>query len=184
MERKRQREVALAVVAVLLIATAVLRIRSAVSGSPATNTSPTAVSAPATRQSPTTAPAEVTEIDLQALKGDRPEPMDATRNPFRFKPRPAPPPPAAPPVVRPSAPVNTGPAEPPPPPRIPLKFIGIIDSPATGRFAVLSDARGVYQGRVGETIEGRYRILNIGVESVDLAYVDGRGRQTIRLTGQ
>ena len=65
-----------------------------------------------------------------------------------------------------------------------MKFIGILESKKTGRLAVLSDARGVYQGREGETIEGRYRILRIGVESVDLAYVDGRGRQTIRLTGQ
>jgi len=49
---------------------------------------------------------------------------------------------------------------------------------------VLSDARGVYYGHEGEIVEGRYRILRIGVESIDLAYVDGRGRQTIRQTGQ
>jgi hypothetical protein len=53
-----------------------------------------------------------------------------------------------------------------------------------GRLAILSDGRGVYYGHEGEIIEGRYRILRIGVESVDLAYLDGRGRQTIRLTGQ
>jgi hypothetical protein len=53
-----------------------------------------------------------------------------------------------------------------------------------GRVAILSDAHGVYYGREGEIIEGRYRILKIGVESIDLAYLDGRGRQTIRQTGQ
>ena len=40
---------------------------------------------------------------------------------------------------------------------------------------MLSDGRGVYQGREGEIIEGRYRILQIGIESIDLAYLDGRG---------
>ena len=58
------------------------------------------------------------------------------------------------------------------------------DDPKFGPVAVLSDNRGVYYGREGDAIEGRYRILRIGVESVDLAYLDGRGRQTIRFTGQ
>ena len=51
-------------------------------------------------------------------------------------------------------------------------------------MAVLSDARGVYYGREGDIIEGRYRIVKIGVESIELEYLDGRGRQTIRQTGQ
>ena len=49
--------------------------------------------------------------------------------------------------------------------------------------AVLSDGRNVFQGREGDIIEGRYRILRIGVESLEMAYLDGRGRLTIRLTG-
>jgi hypothetical protein len=66
-----------------------------------------------------------------------------------------------------------------------LKFIGVVDAPAgAGRLAVLSDGRAVYHGREGETIEGRYRIIRIGAESIEIAYADGRGRQTIRLTGQ
>jgi hypothetical protein len=42
----------------------------------------------------------------------------------------------------------------------------------------------VYHGREGETIEGRYRIVRIGQESIVMEYEDGRGRTTIRLTGQ
>jgi hypothetical protein len=54
-----------------------------------------------------------------------------------------------------------------------------------GRVAVLSDGRGnVFNGREGDIIEGRYRLLKIGAESVELAYADGRGRQVIRLSGQ
>jgi hypothetical protein len=52
------------------------------------------------------------------------------------------------------------------------------------RIAILSDARGTYHGREGEVVEGRYQIVRIGVESIELAYLDGRGRQTIRQTGQ
>ena len=89
-----------------------------------------------------------------------------------------------PPVVRPTVAQPTGPVEPPPPPRITLKFFGTVEIKGKGLLAGLSDGRNVYKGFVGDTIEGRYRILRIGVESIDLAYLDGRGRQTIRKTGQ
>lgn len=75
---------------------------------------------------------------------------------------------------------------PPPPPPIPLRFIGYLDQAGgVPRVAVLSDGRGnVFNGREGDIIEGRYRLLRIGTDSADLIYVDGRGRQTIRLSGQ
>jgi hypothetical protein len=130
----------------------------------------------------------VLSIDIAALERPRPKPVEATRDPFRFKPKPPP---------RPAAPARGDgaqggasaspamPAGPPPPPPIPLKFIGIVGTAGgAGKLAVLSDGRSVYYGRDGETIEGRYRIIRIGAESVELAYADGRGRQTIRLTGQ
>ena len=177
MERRRQREIAMAAVAVAIIGVAAFRIRSTTTESP---TSPASRPAAAAAQRGPNQQGQVTEVDLQALEAERVEPVDSTRDPFRFKPRPAPPPPS----IRPTAPAQTGPTEPPPPPRIALKFIGVVESPRSGRVAVLSDNRGVYQGKEGETIEGRYRILKIGVESIDLAYIDGRGRQTIRLTGQ
>ena len=80
----------------------------------------------------------------------------------------------------------SGPVEPPPPPRIPLKYIGDMTDPknAGKRIAILSDSLGTYHGREGDVVEGRYRIVKIGVESIELAYLDGRGRQTIRQTGQ
>jgi hypothetical protein len=86
-------------------------------------------------------------------------------------------------------PVDPGPppaAGPPPPPPIPLRYIGYLDQPGeVPRVAVLSDGRGnVFNGKEGDIIEGRYRVLRIGTDSADLIYVDGRGRQTIRLSGQ
>ncbi len=61
-----------------------------------------------------------------------------------------------------------------------------MESPTQQRkVAVLTDGRGApFYGKEGDVVEGRYRILKIGVESIDIAYADGRGRQTIRLTGQ
>ena len=86
-------------------------------------------------------------------------------------------------------PVNPGPAAPvmpAPPPPIPLRFIGYLDQGGgVPRVAVLSDGKGnVFNGKEGDIIEGRYRVLRIGTDSADLIYVDGRGRQTIRLSGQ
>jgi hypothetical protein len=53
------------------------------------------------------------------------------------------------------------------------------------RVATFTDTRGnTFYGREGDIIEGRYRVLRIGANSVELAYLDGRGRQTIQLTGQ
>jgi hypothetical protein len=73
----------------------------------------------------------------------------------------------------------------PPLPPIPFKFIGLVEGAAGTRIAVLSDSRGlVVHGGEGAIIDGRFRILAIGAETVDIAYADGRGRQTLRLTGQ
>jgi len=126
-------------------------------------------------------PATAPDVHLRALDDERPKPTAGERNLFRFKPKPPPaPPPVAPPVVR---TVPSVPAGPPPLPPIPLKFIGIVEAPAK-RIAALVDSTGhSYQGREGEIVAGQYRILKINVESIEMAYLDGRGRQTIRMTG-
>ena len=120
------------------------------------------------------------DVRLEALDGARPKPGGEDRNLFQFKPKAAPPPPRQPPPV---APVPTGPPPPPPVPPIPLKFIGTLERNGQ-KIAILSDATGhVSYGPEGATIDGRYRIIRIGAESIEMAYVDGRGRQTIRFTG-
>ena len=131
-------------------------------------------------------------VNLEALRAGRGRPIDTSRNPFRFESRSptpddgggSPPPPPKPanqgPVVF-APPVPTGPAPPPP---IPLKFIGILTQ-GSKRVAVLTDGKSTPVGGVeGEIILGQYQILKIGNESIEMAYPDGRGRQTIRLTGQ
>ena len=128
----------------------------------------------------------VTDVRLEALTHDGAPLAGSDRNPFRFRPT-APPP--APRVVEPPPretyvpPPVTGP---PPPPPIPLRYVGLLGAATQpDRVAVLSDARGnPFYGKEGDIIEGRYRVLRIAADSVDVAYADGRGRQTLRLPTQ
>ena len=108
------------------------------------------------------------------------------RDLFRFRAKPVPPPAPRQAVATapPQAIVPSGPPPPPPLPPIPLRFIGLMDSATTNKIAILSDGRGApILGRQGDTVLGQYKILRIGVESIEMAYLDGRGRQTIRLSG-
>lgn len=127
------------------------------------------------------------DVRLGSLKAPRPEPSDADRNPFRFQPKPPPPAPPSPAPTVPPPPVfvpngEAPPIGPPPPPPIPLKFMGIIEGQGR-KLAALTDCKFTYRGEEGETIDGRYRLVKIGVESVQMEYLDGRGRTTIRLSG-
>ena len=124
----------------------------------------------------------VVDLNLDRLRAAGGELKPTERDPFRFRPKPPPPAPRvqAPPVVF-QPPVPTGP---PPPPRIPLKYFGFITIGGE-RTASFSDERGnTFTGKEGDILEGRYRLLRIGPNSVDLAYLDGRGRQSISMTGQ
>jgi hypothetical protein len=134
-------------------------------------------------------PAGDLNVRLDALKQPRPADDGGNRNPFRFY-TPPPPPPSPPAAERPPAlptPQPEGPtvpAGPPPPPPIPLKYIGLLEVPGQGKVAAFSDCRTTMRAREGEIIGGQYRLVRIGVESVVLEYVDGRGRTTVRQSGQ
>ncbi len=127
-------------------------------------------------------PAEL-NVRLDALKDKRPDPGDLERNPFRFKPPPAPPPP---PPQKLTPPVDPTPLPPPAPviPPIPLKFMGTVER-GNLKLAALTDCKGyTYSGREGELIDGRYKLVRIGQESVVMEYANGTGRITIRKTGE
>lgn len=130
-------------------------------------------------------------IALASLGRAQPEPADTGRDPFRFGAAPEPRPsggPAGPrglPAEKPGQAVAPAvPAEPPGPPPITLKFIGIAKQGAAGRlYAVLRDERGIYYGAEGDVVEGRYRVIRVTPDVVDVSYVDGRGRVNIPLSG-
>lgn len=138
------------------------------------------------------APAEtgpVGPVRLAALTASRDDPGQARRNPFRFQPKFVPPPQPRPPTQEVTeAPRPTGPIGPPPPPPVPpiaLKLIGVLERANGVKWAVLSDGKsGPMYGKDGDIIDGRYLIVKIGTESIEMTHADGRGRQVIRLTGQ
>jgi hypothetical protein len=133
-------------------------------------------------------PAEL-NVRLEALQADRPAPGEAERNPFRFEAKPAPPPPPTPPPTEKPAgeaesTVPSVPTGPPPPPPIPLKFMGFVEKRGV-KYVALSDCKAAtFAVLEGQTVDGRYRLVKIGHESIVMEYVNGTGRETIRLTGE
>jgi hypothetical protein len=173
----------LVAVGVAVVVVVLARRTDSPAGSGATPSNLTRASTPAAAKS-----TPVADVKLELLETAPSELEPSTRNPFQFKPRAAPPAPRPPAVDAPrNVPIPVPlpvPQGPPPPPPIALKYIGVLET-AQGRVAVFRDTGGdIVNGKEGDIIDGRYRLLKIGVESADLAYVDGRGRQTIRLSGQ
>jgi hypothetical protein len=186
MEPKRRRELVLAALAIVLGSALYVAIEGWPFATEGTSSNPTRASngqGRTTRNERQTPPGEAPDVHLGALDAERPKPDEEGRDLFRFKPKPLP----RPAVVTPGRPTELVPvpAGPPQPPPITLKFIGILDVGQSKKIvAVLTDGRGtpVY-GSEGETILGQYRILRIGTESIEMSYLDGRGRQTIRFSG-
>jgi len=146
---------------------------------------PVTTGRPAARPTTSTPSLATPDVHLKSLEEQRAQP-GMERDLFRFKAKPAPPPPprATGAVPPPQAIVPSGPPPPPPVPPITLRFIGLLESATTHKVAILTDGRGTpFYGREGETVLGQYKILRIGVESIEMSYLDGRGRQIIRLSG-
>ena len=159
MATERRRQMLLGAVAVVL-ALVLYRIWPSTSASSAPSSNGRG-GATAERQQQAPAAPTAPDVHLGVLNGERPKPAARERDVFRFKSKPPP----------------------PPPPPIALKFIGLMGLPSRDvKIAVLSDGVNLpFYGKEGEVILGRYRILKIGVESIEIAYIDGRGRQTIRI---
>jgi hypothetical protein len=159
---------------------------SAAMRQPATGAPGALEAQPAAPRPRAAAPGHIPAVALASLDRAQPEPADTGRNPFNFEaagPKggpgqrpggPAAPPPAAVPAV---------PQAPPGPPPIQLKFIGIAKQGQGRLYAVLRDDRGVYYGADGDVVEGRYRIIRVSADMVEVSYIDGRGRVTIPLSG-
>ena len=65
-----------------------------------------------------------------------------------------------------------------------LRFIAVVDAPqSAGLIAVLSDGETVFQGRVGDTIDGRYRIMSIGTDTAELVFLPTGERQVLHRDG-
>ena len=112
---------------------------------------------------------------LQAAEGTRYE--GSGRNIFRSQEEP---PPIPKPVA--SALKDQAPAGPPPPPPINLKFFGFASRPGEAKKIFLAQGEDVFIGGEGDIVNRRYRILHIGLNSVEIEDVLNNRRQTIPLT--
>ena len=131
-------------------------------------------------------PPETPPVRLQKLGGQRQAVDRLERNLFQFKSKPvkaglvskSPPP-----LTQPQPP---GPPRQPAAPGITLKYIGFLER-ANGRpkvVGLLDPAGNVILCTEGEACDGRYRIWRVGVESLEISYLDGSSRRTIRQSGR
>jgi len=129
---------------------------------------------------------DLPRIDLARLDRPRPESGVGHRDLFDFAappPTPPPPMPSAPPVMEETPPPVTVPTPPPLPP-LNIKYIGAFEGNKGLKVAVLmTDRKEVLTGQVGEVVANRYRIVKIGLESVDVQDVGSEQVRRIPLKG-
>jgi len=115
---------------------------------------------------------------------------EAGRNPFVFGQRQAPSAPGASFLTPPQSGGAVPPPPPPPlpqgPPPIPLRLTGLSVVQAGGRpLVTLKDptTNALYQAFEGDIVDGRYRVVKVGIQSVVVSYLDGSGLRTLALGG-
>jgi len=131
------------------------------------------------------ADAELPRIGLDRLQKPHGGVEVGKRDIFDFgPPPPTPPPPPQPPTPVPTAVVEVSPTPPPPPP-MNVKYIGSLADNEKGlKVAVLlNDRKEVLTGGVGDVVANRFRIVSIGLESVDIQDVGSNRVQRIPLKG-
>jgi len=115
-----------------------------------------------------------------------------SRNLFQFGAAAPPPAPAIPlpkvakiPINQPAAPVtpvNPGPPPPPTAPPIPLKYYGFTNAKTEPRKkAFFLDGEDIIVAWEGETVKSRYRIVRVGVNSVEMEDTQFKSKQTLPL---
>lgn len=129
---------------------------------------------------------EIARIDLSRLEAPRGENKVGRRNLFGFDSAQArdedEEEDGSPLTLEEAAPI-TAPVSPPPPP-LNVKYIGNLENPQGLRVAVLlTDRREVLWGQVGDVLANRFRIVKIGLESVDIQETGSERIRRIPLRG-
>jgi len=132
--------------------------------------------------------ADLPRIDLARLDHPRPQSGIGRRDLFDF----AAPPPAPPRTEAMAAPVPEAtpppvyqPPTPPPLPPMNLKYIGAFEGRKGLKVAVLmTEHKEVLTAQAGEVVANRYRVVRIGLESVDVQEVGTEHVRRIPLKGQ
>jgi hypothetical protein len=76
-------------------------------------------------------------------------------------------------------PVQPEPQRPPPPPPIPFKYEGYALRKGNSLMAFLTDSTGHYNVTAGEILMGRYRIVNVTEDVVEVEDLDQNRRQSL-----
>lgn len=125
------------------------------------------------------APAQPQAVQLASLQPERRQ-LDVGRNLFRYGARPLPPPPPAPPLqpvvqAPPPRPVPQG------PPPVPLKLVGRVVRPDATVVVTLKHAEtgALFYAVEGDVVDGRYRLVKVGMQTVVVSYLDGSGQRTL-----
>ena len=72
---------------------------------------------------------------------------------------------------------------PPPPPPLNVKYIGAVERKGAKVAMFMTDRSEVLTGQAGETVGNRFRIVKIGLESVDIQEVGSEQVRRIALKG-
>lgn len=124
-------------------------------------------------------------IGLSRVQNPEPEPGLGDRDLFDFA-TPLPPPtlaPTPPPVtIATMAPSPTLPTPPPLPP-MNIKYIGAVERKGAKVAMLMTDKSEVLTGQAGEVVGNRFRIVKIGLESVDIQEVGSDQVRRIPLRG-
>jgi len=148
---------------------------------PRTASNGVAASQPASTGAGTSMPQGPTMPEPVKLEKLEPVPDEpgAGRNLFRFGVRPLPPPPPAPPPA--PLPPPAPPVKEPWPPPIDLQVQGLIKRPDGVTVVYLKEPKTgtVLSGVEGQVLDGKYKIVKVGEQSVIVSYVDGSGQRTI-----
>ena len=86
------------------------------------------------------------------------------------------------PIPKPVASALKTPAGPPPPPPINLKFYGFASKPGESRKVFLSQGEDIFIAAEGDIVNRRYRIVRIGVNSVEVEDLLDKRHQVLPLT--
>jgi hypothetical protein len=156
------------------------------------NVRPSAATVAAGPRVPVPAGSELPRIGLDRLRRSSEQVMVGRRDIFDFGAPQAPPvtsaPPAAqapPPTVAaaPPTPFPT-PVGPPPAPPVNVKYIGSVEAQKGPKVAFfLTEQKEVLTGQVGDTVMNRFKVVRIGIESVDVQDLGSGQLRRIPLRG-
>lgn len=106
------------------------------------------------------------------------------RNLFRYEAAPPPPPPKkTPQQLAEEKRIRETPPPPPPPPPIELRYYGFAtDSGTKTKKVFLTNGQDIFIAGEGEIVANRYKIIRIGVNSVEVEDLRNRSRQQLPLT--